>query len=189
MANKDFGDILAAFEKMEKENKTQKKSTGQEWRNKKTEPVVKTAERTAESQQKNAKVLQKQAEKPKIDIMTLALRRYGVFDKDAENQKKEEEQQRQDINYIRSMPYEAQIDLHGLTQEEAYEKLNIFVSECVKRRYKKLLIIHGKGNHSSTEPVLSGLVRHFIERDYRLGTSGHPGKEDGGKGATWVIVK
>ena len=39
-----FGDILAAFEKMEKEAKTEKKSTGQEWRYKKTEPVKKTQE-------------------------------------------------------------------------------------------------------------------------------------------------
>ena len=39
-----FADILDAFEKMEKKAKTQNKSTGQEWRYKKTEPVRKTLE-------------------------------------------------------------------------------------------------------------------------------------------------
>ena len=58
------------------------------------------------------------------------------------------------------------------------------------RRLKKILIVHGKGIHSSgSDPVLGEMVRKFIESDKRLGTSGHPDASGGGKGATWVILK
>ena len=74
---------------MEKEAKNQKKSTGQEWRYKKTEPVKKTleAQEKALSEKKQAEKQAKEASKEKIDPMTLWLRRYGVVDKDAEEEK------------------------------------------------------------------------------------------------------
>ena len=83
-----FADILDAFEKMEKEAKNQKKSTGQEWRYKKTEPVKKSLEpqEKALAEKKQAK----EASREKIDPMTLWLRRYGVVDKDAEEEKLKE---------------------------------------------------------------------------------------------------
>ena len=181
-----FGDILAAFEKMEKEAKTEKKSTGQEWRYKKTEPTKKTLEKIEAEKQEKAKV-----EKPKeqIDPMTLWLRRYGVVDKDAEEEKLQQKMSQLDRNYLRNMAPEASIDLHGLTKEEATARLDSFVTECIRRKITKILIIHGKGNHSSTEPVLAKLVHDYIERNYHLGESGHPDKTEGGRGATWVIIK
>lgn len=181
-----FGDILAAFEKMEKEAKTEKKSTGQEWRYKKTEPTKKTLEKIEAEKQEKAKV-----EKPKeqIDPMTLWLRRYGVVDKDAEEEKLQQKMSQLDRNYLRNMAPEASIDLHGLTKEEATARLDSFVAECIRRKITKILIIHGKGNHSSTEPVLAKLVHDYIERNYHLGESGHPDKTEGGRGATWVIIK
>ena len=181
-----FGDILAAFEKMEKEAKNQKKSTGQEWRYKKTEPTKKTLEKIEAEKQEKAKV-----EKPKeqIDPMTLWLRRYGVVDKDAEEEKLQQKMSQLDRNYLRNMAPEASIDLHGLTKEEATTRLDAFVAECIRRKITKILIIHGKGNHSPTEPVLTKLVHDYIERNYHLGESGHPDKTEGGRGATWVIIK
>ena len=69
--------------------------------------------------------------------------------------------------------------------------LNSFITDCKRRGLKKVMIIHGKGIHTSgTDPVLGKLVRSFIERDKRCGTSGHPkNKAEGGTGATWVILK
>ena len=181
-----FADILDAFEKMEKESKNQKKSTGQEWRYKKTEPTKKTLEKIEAEKQEKAKL-----EKPKeqIDPMTLWLRRYGVVDKDAEEEKLQQKMSQLDRNYLRNMAPEASIDLHGLTKEEATARLDSFVAECIRRKITKILIIHGKGNHSSTEPVLAKLVHDYIERNYHLGESGHPDKTEGGRGATWVIIK
>lgn len=90
------------------------------------------------------------------------------------------------------MPICARIDLHGLTRNEAWARLDNFVSDCCRRGLKKILIVHGKGSHSkekSDVSILSAMVRNFIELDSRLGASGHPDKKLGGSGATWVIIK
>jgi DNA-nicking Smr family endonuclease len=55
--------------------------------------------------------------------------------------------------------------------------------------FDKLLIIHGKGNHSEGESVLKRTVREFIERCSFAGTSGHGDAASGGNGATWVLLK
>ena len=125
----------------------------------------------------------------KINPMTMWLRRYGVVDKDAEEEKIQAKMNQLDRNYLRNMAPEASIDLHGLTKEEATLRLDAFVNECCRRKLTKILIIHGKGNHSTTEPVLAKFVHDYIERSYRLGESGHPDKTEGGRGATWVIIK
>ena len=213
----NFGDVLDAWEQ-EQKNATKKapKSTGQEWRNKKAQPdsaangsdakspggkadgsrnAAKTSGAkascgTSDTQSASAS-RQKAANSAndRINPMTEWLRRYGVVDKDAVAEKAAEQEKQKDRAWLLDMPYEAQIDLHGLTAEEASVRLDQFVSECYKRGIRKVLIIHGKGNHSEDTPVLSGMVRSFIERDYRLGESGHPDKKDGGKGATWVILR
>ncbi|MCQ2612612.1 MAG: Smr/MutS family protein [Treponemataceae bacterium] len=190
----DFGDILNAWEESEKKaKKNTQKSNGSEWRNKKTEPDSVSASGSGKKAgtEKSKEIHSEGAAKakPAVDPMTLWLRRYGVVDKDAEEEKIAAREQQQDRNYLRAMPYEATIDLHGLTQDEAYQLLSRFITDCSRMGLQKVLIIHGKGNHSESEPVLSRMVRSFIERDYRLGESGHPDKSEGGKGATWVIIR
>ena len=90
-----------------------------------------------------------------------------------------------------NMKPEAYLDLHGLHQDQARESLDRFITDCKARGYRKVLIIHGKGIHSSgSDPVLGELVRRFIEQDKRCGASGHPKtKAEGGSGATWVLLK
>jgi len=203
----NFGDILDAWEQEQKDaSKKIPKSTGQEWRNKKTQPDsvsngsgmngfgTKSSSGKTDGSRNTAKAsggakTANANNNERINPMTEWLRRYGVVDKDAVAEKAAENEKQKDRAWLLDMPYEAQIDLHGLTAEEASIRLDQFVGECYKRGIRKVLIIHGKGNHSEDMPVLSGMVRSFIERDYRLGESGHPDKKDGGKGATWVILR
>ncbi len=181
----DFGDILNSWEAEQKSQSTDKKKTnGSEWRNKNPNaPTHKEKVSSIVPEQR------KKAVQPKIDPMTLWMRQYGVIDKDAQEEERIQREKQLDRSYLHAMPCEAQIDLHGLTQDEAVIRLQDFVSECCRRGLKKILIIHGKGNHSEDGPVLAATVRHFIERDYRLGESGHPDKTGGGKGATWVLIR
>ena len=105
-------------------------------------------------------------------------------------EQEEERTKYADRSELVRMRLEARIDLHGLKRDEAWERLEAFVTECEMRRLKKILIVHGKGIHSNgSDPVLGEMVRKFIESDKRLGTSGHPDASGGGKGATWVILK
>jgi DNA-nicking Smr family endonuclease len=90
---------------------------------------------------------------------------------------------------IRAMHPEARIDLHGKTREEAWTALDNFVTRCSAQGLRKILIVHGKGNHPGSDGVLYKMVGGFIECDKRLGASGHPDARHGGNGATWVAIK
>ena len=126
----------------------------------------------------------------KANPMDIWLRRYGVQDKDANSS--EQEKSTLPRGGYKNLPIEGKIDLHGLTKEEAWEALKIFINDSVAKGKRKLLIVHGKGNHrleSQNICPLAETVRLFIETDSRLGASGHPENKQGGKGATWVIIK
>lgn len=129
---------------------------------------------------------------PRVNPMDLWLRRYGVMDKDSLAKEVEERERNQNREYLKKMPVGAKIDLHGLTRDEAWERLDTFIGDCCRRGIRKVLIVHGKGHHSKERAdvsVLSSMVRTFVELDRRLGASGHPDKKLGGNGATWVIIK
>lgn len=131
-------------------------------------------------------------ELPKVNPMDLWLRRYGVVDKDSLARETEERERSQNREYLKRLPIGAKIDLHGLTRDEAWERLDTFIGDCSRRGIQKVLIVHGKGHHSKEQSdvsVLSAMVRTFVELDRRLGASGHPDKKLGGSGATWVIIK
>ena len=118
----------------------------------------------------------------------LWLRINGVHDKDAEAEEAGQsgaEKRR----LLRAKKPGAVIDIHGLTRDEAWEALERFFSESRGRGVEKLLIIHGKGNHSAGEAVLKRSVREFIERCPFAGESGQEKAASGGSGATWVLLK
>ena len=111
-----------------------------------------------------------------------------IVDKDSGFEKEEEKRKSQSSVYIKNLSIDASLDLHGLTQDEAWNSMQIFTENCIRKGYKKILFIHGKGNHSQ-DPVLGNLVRLFIEQNPKLGKSAHPDAKLGGSGATWVMIK
>ncbi|MCR5386313.1 MAG: Smr/MutS family protein [Treponema sp.] len=111
-----------------------------------------------------------------------------IVDKDSGFEKEEEKRKSHSSVYIKNLPIDATLDLHGLTQDEAWNSMQIFTENCIRKGYKKVLFIHGKGNHSQ-DPVLGNLVRLFIEQNPKLGKSAHPDAKLGGSGATWVLIK
>jgi len=98
-------------------------------------------------------------------------------------------------NRLRKKKPDAFVDLHGLTRDEAWTRLETFFEGSHRKGYEKVLIIHGKGNHSAgddlrlSEAVLKELTKHFIERCSFAGESGYNPAKGGGTGATWVILK
>lgn len=125
---------------------------------------------------------------PKANPLDVWLRRYGTVDKDAEPEH-EEEAPHEKRRRLRAMKTEAQIDLHGLTRDEAWIRLEAFFTDCVRMNLSKVLIIHGKGTHSEDDPVLRTTVKHFLEMNPHAGESGYSSNRHGGSGSTWVILK
>lgn len=186
----DFGDILARWGELQREG-ARKEEERQKSRQVSCKLAnARTKEERAASVRLTAEEQMKRDSQKTVNPMELWIRRYGVTDKDSEAEAFLERAKMESREYLRAMPPEARIDLHGLTRDDAWSRLESFVADCVSRGLRKILIVHGKGNHSrGSDPVLGRLVRTFIERHERLGSSGHPGHNQGGTGATWVIIK
>jgi len=84
---------------------------------------------------------------------------------------------------------DAVIDIHGNTSDEAWIALEQFFENAKNSNYEKLRIIHGKGNHTQGDAVLSHTVRRFLEQCSYAGESGFEKSIKGGSGATWVLLK
>ncbi len=84
---------------------------------------------------------------------------------------------------------DAEIDLHGMTVREAEKALDDFFRIARERGYRKVMIIHGKGNHSSGKGVLSAWVKRYLEKEPSAGRTGKADRKNGGRGATWVMIK
>ncbi|MDR1863872.1 MAG: Smr/MutS family protein [Treponema sp.] len=116
------------------------------------------------------------------------LMRNGVYDKDAEEGESRPCTGGRRRRLLHKKP-DAVIDLHGLTQDEAWAALERFFENSRLGNCEKLLIIHGKGIHSAGEAVLSKVSRKFIEACPFAGESGRGSAAEGGGGATWVLLK
>ncbi|MDD2580533.1 MAG: Smr/MutS family protein [Desulfuromonadaceae bacterium] len=84
-----------------------------------------------------------------------------------------------------------QLDLHGLTREEALAALPRFLQSARKRGQQAVLIITGKGNHSAEEPVLHQAVASWLRdagREMVLEFAPAP-REMGGSGAYVVFLR
>ena len=97
---------------------------------------------------------------------------------------------------LRKSP-EATIDLHGLGRDEAWDALTVFFNDAKNKGLEKVLVIHGKGNHSGGNNgehvgetgILKKMVRDFVERCPFAGESGYSNSRLGGEGSSWVLLK
>jgi DNA-nicking Smr family endonuclease len=180
----DFGDILEQWDKQQKAAVRKQKESG-----KNQVPHKKANAPTPEEKAAARDKIPSDFDKH-INPEEAWLRRYGTVDKDKIADEAEERAHGNSQHYLKNLPVEARLDLHGLTQEEARSRLSSFVGDCTKRGIRKVLLVHGKGLHTTgSDPVLGEVVRKFIESDKRCGMSGHPDKRMGGNGATWLVLK
>jgi DNA-nicking Smr family endonuclease len=114
-----------------------------------------------------------------------------IYDKDAELAIRCESSASRRRRLLRKSP-DASINLHGFTRDEAWNALDSFFNDANTKGLEKLLVIHGKGNHTVTEgqeAVLKKTVRDFIERCPFAGENGNSSGSSGGSGSTWVLLK
>ncbi|MDL2229777.1 Smr/MutS family protein [Treponema sp. OttesenSCG-928-L16] len=123
-----------------------------------------------------------------VDPLSAWLRINGVYDKDADAEEAEYSKAERRRRLLRKKP-DAVIDLHGLTRDDAWSAMDVFFLDARKKAFDKILIIHGKGNHSEGEAVLKRTVREYIERCPYAGEHGQGDSASGGSGSTWVILK
>ena len=82
-----------------------------------------------------------------------------------------------------------ELDLHGLTVTQATQALGEFLAAALAHRARCVRIIHGKGLRSGHGgPVLKGVVSGILRRTSAVVAFVSARPEDGGTGATYVLL-
>jgi len=84
---------------------------------------------------------------------------------------------------------DAEIDLHGLSSNEAKRQLLDFLHSCVKEGCRCVHIVHGKGYRSQDPfPILKNNINLWLRqhKDVQAFCSASP--KDGGTGAVYVLL-
>ncbi|HUX12783.1 MAG TPA: Smr/MutS family protein [Spirochaetia bacterium] len=98
--------------------------------------------------------------------------------------------ERRRVSEIQRMRHEAELDLHGLTVDDALKRVDLFLLEARRLSLRKVLVIHGKGLHSDRgEAVLARAVRTHLENHPLAGRLLSPPPRFGGNGALWVLLR
>lgn len=84
---------------------------------------------------------------------------------------------------------QAQTDLHGLRSDEAREQLGAFIREAVKRGWRCIRVVHGKGLGSpGRTPVLKDKVRRWLVQKNEVLAFVQARADEGGAGALVVLL-
>ncbi len=87
-------------------------------------------------------------------------------------------------------PIEDELDLHGLTQTAARDRLADFIARCRERGCRCVRIIHGKGYRSGVRgPVLKTAVNLWLRRHADVIAFVSARAIDGGAGAMYVLLR
>lgn len=82
------------------------------------------------------------------------------------------------------------LDLHGLSGDEAAAAMAAFLSECKRRGLRCVRIVHGKGLRSvGREPVLKRRIRRLLTRRDEVLAFVEPRAVHGGGGAVVVLLE
>ena len=88
---------------------------------------------------------------------------------------------------------EDQLDLHGMTQTEAHQKLTQFIQTSYANGRRSLLVITGKGRGSeSSRGVLRNAVPQWLNQPSLsefIKAFDYASRSDGGEGALYVLLR
>lgn len=94
-----------------------------------------------------------------------------------------------DTSYFKKVQVQGKIDLHGMTQEKAYQNLTRFMNHSQLEFKKYVLVITGKGNISRTS-VLKPLFYNWLTNHPHLVVAYAPAPPQwGGNGAFLVHIR
>ncbi|GAA2838763.1 DNA-nicking Smr family endonuclease [Aminobacter aminovorans] len=90
------------------------------------------------------------------------------------------------------LPIEGRVDLHGMTQDEAYSLLYAFLSRAHAGGLRYVLVITGKGNSKGGDGVLKRMVPAWLDTaPFRMliSSQDHAERHHGGSGALYIRIR
>ena len=87
-------------------------------------------------------------------------------------------------------PTEGELDLHGLTQTAARDRLAEFISRSREMGRRSVRVVHGKGYRSGARgPILKSAVNLWLRRHTDVMAFTSAKAIDGGTGAVYVLLR
>ena len=87
-------------------------------------------------------------------------------------------------------PITREVDLHGLTINEARSILQEVLRSAQRDSITAILIIHGKGlNSTQGKSVLKPMVRSWLQQDERVLAFTDAPRKKGGTGAVYLMLR
>jgi len=87
-------------------------------------------------------------------------------------------------------PNQAQLDLHGYTQDQAHIALVQFIASAYQEKLRYVRIVHGKGyNSEDAFPILKNLVNQSLRTLTTVLAFCSAPEKDGGAGAVNILLK
>ncbi|PBC06292.1 Smr/MutS family protein [Mesorhizobium sp. WSM3860] len=90
------------------------------------------------------------------------------------------------------LPIEGRVDLHGMTQDEAYSLLLAFLHRAHAGGIRYVLVITGKGSSSGGDGILRRSVPHWLSTPafrHLVSSHDHAARNHGGSGALYVRLR
>lgn len=87
------------------------------------------------------------------------------------------------------LPWQAVLDLHGMTREQAQKMVCQFIHTSLQKRCRVVLIIHGKGSVQGEAPILKNLTYHWLIQFPQINAFHSAVPKDGGMGAVYILLK
>ncbi len=86
--------------------------------------------------------------------------------------------------------WEASIDLHGFTIDQALQELSELIDMCCAKQIDCIRVIHGKGfSGSEQRPVLKSYCNHWLAQMPQVLAFCSAPPKDGGSGALYVLLQ
>ena len=87
------------------------------------------------------------------------------------------------------LPMEAQVDLHGMTVEQARSTVLEFVRDCYQHEVRIALITHGKGEGRTQPAILKSCINSWLPQLPEILAFHSAQSRHGGLGATYVLIR
>ena len=100
--------------------------------------------------------------------------------------------QRSELKKLKSGKYaiQSEIDLHGLTREQAKSAVTEFIREARAKELRCVRIIHGRGRKNPQQaPVLKRAIDAWLSHHKQVLAYCSAREHDGGTGAVYVMLR
>ncbi|GAA0785798.1 Smr/MutS family protein [Marinobacterium sediminicola] len=88
------------------------------------------------------------------------------------------------------IPWEAGLDLHGYTVDQARDELSSFIRDAVRQQLRAVIIVHGKAHTQPGQPaLLKSCVNDWLRQLNPVIAFCSAQPRDGGTGAVYVLLK